>query len=346
MTLAVCLPPLPGELLSSWVMRNCHANASSLYSLLWHHGLNNYAQVDIDQCTNRKLLELFAKDFNHPDGLPGVENQGLIPIIKMSRLFPHRSWIKGIDRRATTRRAFQYCPLCLRADDIPYFRMHWRLEWHEICPKHMVAMPNLCRNCTKPVILHRVKWESLHLANCYNCGFDLSTTHLTHVDLSSSQLSAILILYSVIESRNERKYEKIHFLEAMLEQWRRYSGLEKLLSALNDVGIEVGMAYAKAFPAMFLATTAIEVYSKGDDWVSTFINHNQRWFNLVVRDFQCPASMKKHFRQIKWAYELNDTVIQSAIASVQNSGNEPTPARIARSIGCHVSRIEKYMKKP
>jgi len=58
----------------------------------------------------------------------------------------------------------------------------------------------------------------------------------------------------------------------------------------------------------------------------------------------CPEVMRTFYQPIKWAYELNEEIIKQAAREVRDSGREPTAARIAQKIGCHVSRISKLMK--
>ncbi len=343
MTLAVHLAPLPDELLSSWVHRTCHANATSLYSLLWHHGLKCYAQVDLDQCKNRKLLLWLARELKHPEGICGVRDMSLLPVLEMEKGFPHRSWIRGIDRRAFKWRSFRYCPVCLSEDEQPCFRRYWRLDWYEICHHHQVQMFNACTSCEAPLILHRVRWHKSHLARCYSCDADLRYAPNRVVALDQSSMKAIDDLFFLMDHRDKRKYAAIHFLEAFLDQWRRVQGVDEPVEALETIGVHIDVGFAYSSPAMFLATAAHELWQLDKKLLGKFISNHRRWFNLAVRDFQCPAVMHPYYKSLKWSYDLNAEIINQAANEISKTGREPTPARIARKIGCHVSRVENFL---
>lgn len=341
MPLAVYLEPLPDELLSSWIIRTCHANATSLYSLLWHFKLNNHAQIDLDQTQDTPLLNWVAETLKHPEGFKGVRAMSLTPIHDLEVLFPHKSWIKGIDRRAFKWRSFRYCPQCLITDPEPYFRRHWRLEWHEICPQHHVKMPNGCQECGAPIILHRIPWKKNHLAHCQSCSQDFRHSFSSQIQISLPQLDAIAGLYSLISDNNTESYAAVHFLEAFIEQGQRLRGVEEPINALKSIGINIDLNLAKTFPSFFLATSAYQLWSQKRDLLDDFIFQHQGWFNLAARDYSCPDVLKT-FHRTKFRYhELNQSIIDKATQELTSEGVEPTSARIARKIGCHINRVRR-----
>jgi len=164
------------------------------------------------------------------------------------------------------------------------------------------------------------------------------------ITLSQELLNAVDGLYSILNARDAEAYAAVHFLESFLDQWRRVQGVDEIVKSITTLGIDVDVEFAKSFPSMFLATTAYQLWRLDKRVLGEFISVHRRWFNLVVRDFKCPAVMKVYYKPIKWAYELNAEIIKQAVKEIRNSGWEPTSARIARKIGCHVSRIEKFLK--
>ena len=342
MALAVHIDPLQDELLSSWVMRSCHANATSFYSLLWHYGFNSFAQIDIDQSNNSLLLQWIADIFEHPYGLNGTVRMGLLPIHDLEKEFPHKSWLKGIDRRAYKWRSFLFCPLCLQQDDFKYFRRHWRLEWHEVCPIHKTLMPNGCTKCGAPIILHRIKWESSHLAHCYSCRIDFTSIQSTPVTISDLDLSAIKGLYRLIMMQNPTDYSAVHFLEAVIEQGVRSKGMDAALNSLTEVGLTCSKRLAAGHPSLFLAISAYQLWFKNRGSLNDYILTNQGWFNLAARDYGCPDIMKPfhhpHFKE----HEINEKIIRRAIEELMDKGIEPNSSNICRIIGCHVNRVAKF----
>jgi len=343
LSLAVVIAPLKGELLSSWVLRSCHANATSLYSLLWHHNLSNHSQIDIDQARSN-FYNWLAVTLNHPEGKSGVEVMSLHPIHQLAELFPKRSWVRGIDRRAIKWRSFRFCPVCLQEDKQPYFRRFWRLEWHEFCPIHYVTMHNGCLNCGKPVILHKVSWEKAHLAHCFNCGLSYSSLSSSPITINSDMNAAIHGLYNLISKNLQQDYAAVHFLEAFLEQGRRLDGVKVPCQALNSIGIKINIEYATRFPALFLATSAYLLWFQNKELLDDFILEHQGWFNLAARDYSCPEILKPFHRVGFRVHELNESIIKQVAKEIHESGWEPTPARIARKIGCHVSRIDHFLR--
>ena len=341
MRLAVYTKPLPDELLSSWVIRSCHANATSLYSLLWHDNLSKQTQRDIDQAQHT-FFKWLANTLHHPEGSSGVEAMSLKPIHKLAALFPHKSWVRGIDRRAFKWRSFRFCPICLQEDKHPYFRRMWRLEWHEVCPIHYVAMHNGCSSCGKPIVLHKVSWEKAHLAHCFNCGLSYASSSQDSFTVNNNIGDTISGLYNLISNNSQTDYAAVHFLEAVLEQGIRLHSEKTAIQALNDIGIKVDIEYATQFPSLFLATSAYLLWFQNREYLDEFILKHQGWFNLAARDYSCPEILKPFHRVRFKVHELNEDIINQAANEIRLSGWEPTPSRIARKIGCHISRIVKF----
>ena len=49
------------------------------------------------------------------------------------------------NRRGNTGMA--YCPECLRADAIPYYRKNWRYAYYAVCATHRIPLRNSCPHC-------------------------------------------------------------------------------------------------------------------------------------------------------------------------------------------------------
>jgi hypothetical protein len=72
----------------------------------------------------------------------------------------------------------QFCPLCLAADPIPYFRLSWRLSFVTVCDGHRIPLWDCCPICNGPLDLlaefKRVpKGIGATTPFCRNCGSDL-----------------------------------------------------------------------------------------------------------------------------------------------------------------------------
>lgn len=85
-------------------------------------------------------------------------------------------WILALGSRNRRRSGgLQYCPICLAADRLPFFRLQWRLAWHTGCPRHGNALLDRCGHCGRPVEPHRLSLSQRILSICSSCGRDLRT---------------------------------------------------------------------------------------------------------------------------------------------------------------------------
>lgn len=337
MTLAVYLDPLPDELLSSWVMRTCHANATSFYSLLWHHDKTSYAQIDIDQCKNNEFLVWLAKELKHPEGYKGVWDMSLLPIKELETEFPHRSWIRGIDRRALKWRAFRYCPVCLKNDEHPYFRQYWRLDWYEVCHHHQVQMLTACPSCDAPLILHKIKWTESHLAHCHKYHCDLSKVGEIKAPLGQQTLTTIDQLLLLIKKQDKELYSAIHFFEAFLDELWKSGGADGFFRSF-------ALAYNfTSFPLLMRATYAYLLWESDKKILAGCINLNQKYFNLAVRNFGCPMVVKTFHRPLRVEIDLSEELLEKTIKEIEATGRKATTKRISKQLTCSFNKLARFI---
>jgi len=165
------------------------------------------------------------------------------------------------------------------------------------------------------------------------------------ITVESDMNDAIYGLYNLISKNLQKDYAAVHFLEAVLEQGIRLHGEKAATQALSGIGIKVDIAYATQFPSLFLASSAYLLWFQKKELLDNFILEHQGWFNLAARDYSCPEILKP-FHRVKFRYhELNQSIIDQIVTEIETEGWEPTQARIARKIGCHVNRIKKALNK-
>lgn len=83
-------------------------------------------------------------------------------------------WTLPIGARNTRRNGgIQFCPTCLKEDNIPYFRLPWRFAWHIGCALHKAALLDRCPGCSAKVTPHRLPADAAHVAVCATCRTDL-----------------------------------------------------------------------------------------------------------------------------------------------------------------------------
>lgn len=154
-------------------------------------------------------------------------------------------WILAIGARNLRRSGgLQYCPACLAADTIPYFRIRWRLAWHTACEVHSVCLQDECPACGSPLEPHRLGPESEHPAICARCAADITKGH--YIDRASPEIlefqsradSAIFRGEATFQGRPvcaSTWFELAGFLTALVrrEQCGNSKALTALLTALD-----------------------------------------------------------------------------------------------------------------
>ncbi|MDT4811007.1 TniQ [compost metagenome] len=177
--------PLPGEILSSWMVRLAFSNGFPLHS--FYSGLLEFKgplwNRDIDRHPSDRLLELLSLQTRQP--VATLRRMTLCSY--EGTLFPELlmngdvRWLLplGLFHRNRKRAGLQFCPMCLRNDLVPYYRLAWRIASVVVCPVHHCVMEDICPQCQSPIMFHRhgVGREKFpfmfHLRLCHQCGLNL-----------------------------------------------------------------------------------------------------------------------------------------------------------------------------
>lgn len=173
------------ELLSSWIVRTAHANRIKVqtFTTLTLGRREGVWNRDIDRCASDVLLtELARRTGSSIEELRGGMLSGYEGILyEQHNPMGNSAWILPLGIYHRTRRDFglQYCPLCLFADPVPYFRKSWRLAFVTICDRHGNLLHDRCCHCGTPVIPFRndlgkrTGYKIGDVVSCCRCGFDL-----------------------------------------------------------------------------------------------------------------------------------------------------------------------------
>ena len=169
--------PLAGESLSSWRQRSGRANG-----FLWF--------------PTEKTPKLGDPDLEpSPTELQWLSDEFILPKTRLSSLCLNQfvlwsvgevvgsqfvRWVLTHKGASDGKAASGYCPVCLQADDIPYFRLVWRIAFVTHCPIHhcrlLTACPNCGHNCWPAPYAsrhrHVQRWTDMR--HCQVCGHDLS----------------------------------------------------------------------------------------------------------------------------------------------------------------------------
>jgi hypothetical protein len=166
-----------GESLSSWRQRIAWANCYKLFPV----ADERTRRADPDMGANENELHFVTqlhqstKDIVVGMTLKGLEGRLARPLKTRS----HPAWWLSAGYGLLDREhGSMYCPQCLAEDDIPHFRLNWRLGFITDCRFHKVRMLDHCQNCRQPPwpagcgSKGRVHRSFTSFRYCWHCGSD------------------------------------------------------------------------------------------------------------------------------------------------------------------------------
>lgn len=179
--------PRQDELFSSWLVRLAFSNRFPLHTFC--SGVLGFKGAiwnrDIDRHQPEHLLTLLSQE----TGQPVHVLQDMTLARYESTFFQELSsqgvitWLLplGIFHRTHRLAGLQYCPLCLKEDPLPYYRLPWRIALAVVCRHHGCVMEGVCAQCKAPIIFHRHgvgREKAPHVSQlrlCHACGADLGS---------------------------------------------------------------------------------------------------------------------------------------------------------------------------
>lgn len=153
-------PPLAEESFSSWFLRLADANglpASELYAGALPGSYLN--RQDLDRTAGPELIRVLSTH----TGVDARDIRDRTFARWVGQIFGEDDgrcrldWLPPIGSEKA-RRSFgqQYCPACLASDEVPYFRLEWRLRFVALCPVHKCLLADRCPACASPIYVLRV----------------------------------------------------------------------------------------------------------------------------------------------------------------------------------------------
>ena len=162
----VNVKPAPGELLSSWLHRLAHGNGVPpryFGAVLGAAGEAWSAQLDrhLPDTVRRLLLDHTSICPEEIDGLC-LANSPLSTL--RLRL---RTWPQDAGTSTAQSSWLQFCPTCLREDELPYFRRNWTLATRVSCFRHGCRLRDRCPSCGQGL----APFRQAHLVPQQYCAF-------------------------------------------------------------------------------------------------------------------------------------------------------------------------------
>jgi hypothetical protein len=172
-------PPLPGELLASWIGRLAclyDAPPEGLWYELAGSPAAELALIGHNQPSGNSLLEQCA-----PIAIATRLEVGAVAATAMSVMLPAApaAWLRS---EIVSTYQVPWCPACLR-DDVahhrpPYLRRLWAAGCVVVCPRHRAALVDTCPGCqrrTRPVFRWEGRGPVLVCATCEALLHDYAT---------------------------------------------------------------------------------------------------------------------------------------------------------------------------
>lgn len=173
--------PLEGESLSSWRQRSAWRNGYILFPVT----SEKLRRVDPDIGLHEAELVWLASGHN-------VDRSTLVPLtlagqrnVVVRHLAPHSQpswWLRGRVAGTNEKTGPMFCPVCLKNDEQPFFRLHWRFAFVASCPIHRVEMLDRCPTCGEAAwpggagMSSRLSSTFVAFNQCWACGSDLCQT--------------------------------------------------------------------------------------------------------------------------------------------------------------------------
>ena len=277
--------PMHDESLSSFRQRVGWANGYSLFPILDERR----RRIDPDRTVRDDELQwLVAAHELTPDAISKMTFDGIafkVNPAPKGGLHPPW-WIRA--RYPAKARPFgpMYCLICLKTDEVPFFRLSWRLGFVTHCPVHLTQLEDQCFECLSAPwprgsgARETMSKKFLDFRKCWRCGNEL-------VAKSKNQEGSFIKWRSWLESGTAdfgiqivNSAEAFMALRAICQLFIRNRSRSQILKYPNQWATHVSSMSAEA-----LSTQAIEQCSVADraqivsvaaelleDWPAQFLN--------------------------------------------------------------------------
>lgn len=169
------------ESLSSWLSRLALSQGCSIHEIRKFLKITTY-DIDLFLATNPQHSLALASGLN-PDEFSAIR-----------RVFSQLHEINENGAAFLLRRDKQplsrYCPLCLKTDPVPHFRIEWRFDPWRWCPIHSCLLNDRCPNCHRTIqtpfnMINAGSGQSgiANLSYCHSCGLSLLTGKPSIIDM-------------------------------------------------------------------------------------------------------------------------------------------------------------------
>ena len=368
--------PRHDELLSSWITRLAIENGFYPYSFFTKVvGLKGELIVkDVDRGNFTGFLERLSQ----VSGVSTEELSNLCISSLQGEVFSHESlvacvrWVLplGCHKKIKRSKGIVYCPLCLKEDEVRYFRKSWRLAFMTLCEKHGCVLWDHCYYCKASINYQRVgirtgEYEipNKDLGICFNCRKPLWEAPVKTLSLSLERFSSpyrnFLSAYAsgnpIVPELNQPL--NIQVLNGLWLLSGRLAG-ERAIEVRERILKETGIAISslkqncsfEAFPFRQRLNILIAVLYYLQDWPNKFLD-------LVKNTTFTVSSFKKGTGEMPFwlrtvVYEhlnakpraMSDEEIMTGIKYLQKKNPSFSMSELARLLGVDVGGVILRLK--
>ncbi len=163
------IPPLPGEITTSWIVRAALAygeTPTGFARLVW--GNLPVWNRDCDtHLTQEGLCQLATRLRVSENDAIATSLRSAIARLGGTNVLTSGLLRIGVFHRVRRRHGQQFCPRCLGEDLVPYMRHDWRLGFLLYCINHGCLLRDACPVCDAPVTVHRS--PNSQIDRCWKC---------------------------------------------------------------------------------------------------------------------------------------------------------------------------------
>lgn len=371
----VHLKPYHNELLSSWMLRLAHAHGLKLqtfYSIIfgknkniWNRDIDKYApdwlierlsiatgtEVGCVLNTTLKSYESILYESHQPNG----NTRWLNPL--------------GIYHRTHKNFGLQFCPLCLKHDQDPYFRKSWRLALFTECEKHHILLHDRCPNCGNAVNFHRAEMgirsliKPKSVVTCFKCSYDLRNAPINRMNCNDWQTLIIyraildfhelgwLFTDKIVVQYSHQLFDVLRHLCALVSSNRRASCLLPFIA--TKLGFDtsaIQRSKSRLFEKCNVQTRRVLLHCAIWlilDWPRRFIeicNTNNLSSAYLLQDYSDPpfwfySIIEEHLNQSR--YSPTESEIRAAKLHLSTIGEKDNITRVSQILGYATLKRQK-----
>lgn len=337
-------PPLPDETLSSWLLRNARANASSLSS--WLAALEGqYGDAtSLDTTDDVPFWTRLAEGSGLAGGATAVRALTFVGVEERLHAHAANRWLLSVSDRVS-RPKHGFCVGCLAADQTPYLRRAWRMEWVRWCPIHACRLAWSCR-CNATLSPWRRPWDRL-FTSCWYCERDI-VKNAPRSDASLAKAPAFVmeatrqaLALALDETGGTTALDSPFPAVWCLQKWAEAVERESWPSWIEK--LEIGEAPDASPPeeedaVAWSFALAWHLATGPQQRLADLVSRHQATFNRAT-ETHCPPSLRALRRSVRTWHKVTVDDVERAVAALVDGDMAVTYLAVAEALGVSPNRI-------